>query len=548
MAVQGYEGLMKFYKTIKQKLAVNVIIVVAAFLITAAVVQFFTDKMTKGSLNILLNANATKTMMAAQTALVASHSVVLHSLRDKSHYNANQLRQSARILESEKNNIAQLRDNMLSDQGRMAAAMVIKLSDKAIVTLNSGADLMASGADPQAFNRWYDDVYVKSIDPFFGMYAKVIETLEQRMPVAKKLVLEGRATVTKVNLGLILFFVLITGFLLGAVARNLSQRVDQLNQVMSQVKDGDLRVAINSTGEDEIADISHSLDELVAHLRDLVSGVQQRMQEVNRQSSELQAIVVNNSSTADLVNDQMTMLSTAMTEMSYTIGEVAKNAEGAASGAQQANTQAAEGEQRVVTMARDMKSLNQAVTEATSKVGALSDNTANISSILDVIRGIAEQTNLLALNAAIEAARAGEQGRGFAVVADEVRTLATRTQESTNEISDVIQGLQQNSSETVTIMSDVESRAESVAENAVGTETSLKGIVGSIDEISMMNSQIATAAEEQSATANEINVNVSEVVNMANDQNAKTQKAGEIAQSLHASAEYVEEQLNYFSS
>ncbi|WP_423895677.1 methyl-accepting chemotaxis protein [Candidatus Pelagadaptatus aseana] len=539
---------MKFYKTIKQKLAVNVIIVVAAFLITAAVVQFFTDKMTKGSLNILLNANATKTMMAAQTALVASHSVVLHSLRDKSHYNANQLRQSARILESEKNNIAQLRDNMLSDQGRMAAAMVIKLSDKAIVTLNSGADLMASGADPQAFNRWYDDVYVKSIDPFFGMYAKVIETLEQRMPVAKKLVLEGRATVTKVNLGLILFFVLITGFLLGAVARNLSQRVDQLNQVMSQVKDGDLRVAINSTGEDEIADISHSLDELVAHLRDLVSGVQQRMQEVNRQSSELQAIVVNNSSTADLVNDQMTMLSTAMTEMSYTIGEVAKNAEGAASGAQQANTQAAEGEQRVVTMARDMKSLNQAVTEATSKVGALSDNTANISSILDVIRGIAEQTNLLALNAAIEAARAGEQGRGFAVVADEVRTLATRTQESTNEISDVIQGLQQNSSETVTIMSDVESRAESVAENAVGTETSLKGIVGSIDEISMMNSQIATAAEEQSATANEINVNVSEVVNMANDQNAKTQKAGEIAQSLHASAEYVEEQLNYFSS
>jgi methyl-accepting chemotaxis protein len=200
-----------------------------------------------------------------------------------------------------------------------------------------------------------------------------------------------------------------------------------------------------------------------------------------------------------------------MDEMTATVHEVARNTDAAAQAAEQADAQAKEGNQVVASTVQSIRQLADAVDNTAEVIQTLANHSQNIGSVLDVIKGIAEQTNLLALNAAIEAARAGEQGRGFAVVADEVRTLASRTQQSTQEIHEMIESLQAGSKNAVAAMAKGKEQAHSSVELISKAGDSLQTISQTVATIYDMNTQIAAASEQQSTVAEEINRNITNI-------------------------------------
>ncbi|WP_372239626.1 methyl-accepting chemotaxis protein [Pseudomonas sp. L-22-4S-12] len=210
-------------------------------------------------------------------------------------------------------------------------------------------------------------------------------------------------------------------------------------------------------------------------------------------------------------------VSTAATEMSSAVHEVARNAQHAADAARSAETQSREGAQVVGATIQAIRQLAHEVESASSTIQTLEQETANIGAVLAVIKGIAEQTNLLALNAAIEAARAGEQGRGFAVVADEVRALAARTQDSTKDIQQMIERLQIGVQNAVKAMHSGSEKARDSVERAAGVDGALSATGDSVARINDMAAQIATACEEQSSVTEEIARNISDIRDLSNE-------------------------------
>jgi methyl-accepting chemotaxis protein len=244
-----------------------------------------------------------------------------------------------------------------------------------------------------------------------------------------------------------------------------------------------------------------NFDALIAELRDASS-------KLSDMSSNLLNVSQVTGSNISSQHDQIDQVATAMTEMSMTIQEVANNAQAAATAANDADTEANSGAEVVNRAVAMTHELIAKMNDASGSIMQLAENAQNIGSVVDVIRGISEQTNLLALNAAIEAARAGEQGRGFAVVADEVRTLAQRTQESTTEIQNIIESLQAVTDRAVDNITTGQEKTEETSEEIRKAGEALQRIVGSVSQISNMNTQIATAAEEQSVVSESISENI----------------------------------------
>ncbi|MCB1905273.1 MAG: methyl-accepting chemotaxis protein, partial [Gammaproteobacteria bacterium] len=248
-----------------------------------------------------------------------------------------------------------------------------------------------------------------------------------------------------------------------------------------------------------------------------------------------------NSQTQEMITNQHSstdMVATAINEMAATVQEIAQSASNAADGARTADADARKGSERVDSSAISIRDLAQDVERAAEVIHKLENEAEKVGSVLDVIRGIAEQTNLLALNAAIEAARAGEQGRGFAVVADEVRTLASRTQQSTTEIQGMIEKLQSGARNAVSVMDAGREKAQVSVERAESAGSSLIEITKAVASISSMNTQIASAAEEQSAVTQEINRNITEI-SAISDRNS--QISSEAAQASSVLSEYAQE-------
>jgi len=284
--------------------------------------------------------------------------------------------------------------------------------------------------------------------------------------------------------------------------------LNKFMQDMDKCSHGDLSVDVQPNGLKDIKILGTALESLVKSLRKQVTEIDTHAVQL-AQSAENLARITNDTNIGvqqqQLETDQV---ATAMNEMSSTVQEVAQNASLAADSAQDANNKSEEGRGVVSNTMQTINNLANEIEEASQVIQNLKQESENIGTVIDVIRGIADQTNLLALNAAIEAARAGDQGRGFAVVANEVRTLASRTQQSTQDIQEMVERLQAGAEKAVSVMNQSQSQAKDSVEQAALANDSLASIAAMIAQINDMNMQIAAAAEEQSAVAEEINKNV----------------------------------------
>ena len=316
-----------------------------------------------------------------------------------------------------------------------------------------------------------------------------------------------------------------------------------LNRVISAIEDlaggeGDLTLRVNVDSKDELGHLSASLNQFLEKLHDLIRRAATTSSQVREASNQMLKL---NSQSQEMIGSQHSstdMVATAINEMAATVQEVAQSASSAADEARQADADARTGSERVNSSLISIRDLAQDVGRAAEVIHKLETEAEGVGSVLDVIRGIAEQTNLLALNAAIEAARAGEQGRGFAVVADEVRTLASRTQQSTTEIQGMIEKLQCGARNAVSVMDAGREKAQASVERAESAGSSLIEITKAVASISSMNTQIASAAEEQSVVTAEINRNITEI-SVISDRNS--QVSSEAAQASTVLSEYAGE-------
>ena len=293
-----------------------------------------------------------------------------------------------------------------------------------------------------------------------------------------------------------------------AITRQIVIPLSQTLKVAERVAAGDLTHDLVSQRQDELGQLQRAMQSMTMGLRDLIGGISDGVTQIASAAEELSAVTEQTSAGVNSQKVETDQVATAMNEMAATVQEVARNAEEASEAAVAADQQAREGDRVVGEAIAQIERLAGEVGNSTEAMGHLKRESDKIGSVLDVIKSVAQQTNLLALNAAIEAARAGEAGRGFAVVADEVRSLAQRTQKSTEEIEELIVGLQSGTQQVATIMDNSRSLTDSSVELTRRAGNALENITRTVSAIQAMNQQIATAAEQQSAVAEEINRSV----------------------------------------
>jgi methyl-accepting chemotaxis protein len=321
-------------------------------------------------------------------------------------------------------------------------------------------------------------------------------------------------------IAIVIGVLLIIAYLFAGLYFSVNDNVQRMHAATQRLAEGDLTTRVQFDGRDEMSNIASSFNKMAEGFGDTVQGIMASAAQLASAAEEMSAVTVQTSQGIQEQQSQTDQLATAMNEMAATVQEVARHAMDAATAAATANDESAKGRQVVNDAVNTIDALAEAIAQSAAAIERVEADSNRIGTVLDVIRGIAEQTNLLALNAAIEAARAGEQGRGFAVVADEVRTLAGRTQESTQEIQEMIESLQVGSKEAVQLMELSREQTQSGVEQTAKAGDALSAIADEVGRINDMNTQIASAAEEQSSVAEEINQNVV-TINQVADESAQ---------------------------
>ncbi|WP_210712392.1 methyl-accepting chemotaxis protein [Pseudomonas sp. MWU349] len=351
----------------------------------------------------------------------------------------------------------------------------------------------------------------------------------------------GMAMVGLVIAGLGLLVIWLVGH---GIARPLRQMVAMLDDIAQG--EGDLTRRLTSDRADELGSIAKGFNTFLAKLQAMISQVVTSVQSVSDSSEHTADIAIRTNQGVHKQMVEIDQVATAVHEMTATAQDVARNATQAAQAASHADQAASQGMQIVRDTSSAIGALAEEIGRAVGVVQTLAKDSENINAILIAIRGIAEQTNLLALNAAIEAARAGEQGRGFAVVADEVRNLAQKTQQATEEIQSMIQQLQQGTREVVRVMEDSQHKTDQSVEHAAKAAQALETITQAVSVINDMNTQIASAAEEQSAVAEDINRNVINIGQVANEVAGGADESSAASAGLTKLAEQQRRLINQF--
>lgn len=335
------------------------------------------------------------------------------------------------------------------------------------------------------------------------------------------------------GLALVLAVPLMLLFIL--IIRSITRPLKTINSAMVDIAEGegDLTRRLNDTGSDELARLAASFNTFVHKIQQLVQSVQESAQRESEAAKKLIELSSSSSQQSDELSSQTGSVATAITELSSSAAEVADHARQAADSANTADEEAGRSAVIVRESVNNIEALTNELKKAGEQARLLQDGSEKIGNILGVIVAIAEQTNLLALNAAIEAARAGEAGRGFAVVADEVRTLATRTQHSTDEISGIVDSIQGAIKDVSQIITDVEGRSASTNEEALKAEQAISQIQEAVANISTMNVQIASATDEQSRVTKDLNENITGISDLSHANQEANAQVAEVSQDLN---------------
>jgi methyl-accepting chemotaxis protein len=344
---------------------------------------------------------------------------------------------------------------------------------------------------------------------------------------------------------MVLAVALVSAWLIG---KSILVRINNLQQIMNKIaQSNDLTTEVDVSGGDELADMAEVFNHMLTNFRSLIVQVNNSVYTLNTATGSLAENIYNANEGVETQMQQTDLVATAVTEMVATVDEIATNTREAAHKAELTNSNAEKGKAGVEQTISQIGQLSAKLLDSENVVKELEKESITIASVLDVIRGIAEQTNLLALNAAIEAARAGEQGRGFAVVADEVRTLASRTQDSTQEIETIIGLLQKRTQEIVTLMAQCRSQGEESAEQASSAGAMLDEITQDVALIMDMNSAIATAIQEQSTVASEVNQHVVMIRDVTEQSGESAKQNENMSEELSQQAQVLATEVSRFT-
>lgn len=345
---------------------------------------------------------------------------------------------------------------------------------------------------------------------------------------------------------LVTFSVIIISLLSFLIIKRTHLASLQLEETANKISQGDLTQRIKLPGDDEFSHIATYVNQIVDSFQHIVESTHESTAKLARSAEENSTVAIQTKQNIYEQQQQTQLIATAIHQFTATVHEVAESASSAAQASKDADDAAFKGQDVVKESITMIESLSNEMQESVVAMQSLAQHAEDIGSVVDVIQSISEQTNLLALNAAIEAARAGEQGRGFAVVADEVRTLASRTQQSTQEILQTIQNLQQGSRDATQRLVQGAENAKFTATEAQKAGDALADITKSVDLINDMNAQIATASEEQSSVTEEINRNITNISDISNQTTLGAEQSSVASSELAELAETMQAEIEAF--